>query len=71
MLVKRIGGLCQENYRIFNPTYDSHNNMTSATIKIYPTAADVDANTNAIASYTVNASYDSHNRMSSYKVKKN
>jgi hypothetical protein len=72
-MMKRIAGLCQENYRIFNPTYIIKNNqscMTSATIKIYSTSADVDADTNAIAEYTVTATFDNSARMINYKVKK-
>ena len=69
----RVLGLSQENYKIFNPTYVTKNNqacMTSATIKIYPTPADVDADTNAIAEYTVTATFDNSARMTNYKVKK-
>lgn len=69
-LLKRILGLSQENYRIFNPVYDSNKSMTSAIIKIYPTAGDVDVDTNVIAQYQINATYDSQNRMTGYKVKK-
>ena len=74
-LLKRIGGLCQENYRIFNPTYTTNNKfrqscMTSGTIKIYPTATDVDTDTNSIATYEVIATYNNNAEMTSYKVKR-
>jgi len=69
--VRRILGLCQENYRIFNPTYDKNNNLIGGIIKIYPTSNDVDTDTNSIASYSINASFDSsRNLMKSYKVKR-
>lgn len=69
-LIKKIAGLCKENYRIISPSYDTSDNMTSATIKIYPSASDVDADTNVIATYNVTATYDGQNRMTGYKVKK-
>lgn len=69
-LIKRIAGLCQENYRIFNPTYNNRGELTAGTIKIYPSASDVDADTNAIAQYSISATYNSQNKMTSYKVKK-
>ncbi|MHA1304501.1 MAG: hypothetical protein ACTSPI_12460 [Candidatus Heimdallarchaeaceae archaeon] len=72
-LVKRILGLSQENYRIFNPIYVEKNLqqcLTSAAIKIYSSAADCEADTNAIAEYNISAIFDSKARMISYKVKK-
>jgi hypothetical protein len=69
-LVKRILGLSQENYRIFNPIYNSQGEMTSGTIKIYPTASDVDTDTNSIAEYSIVAVYNAQNKMTSYKVKR-
>lgn len=67
-LFKLVAGLCQSNYRIFNPVY-SGTDMTSATIKIYPSAADVNADTNSLASYLVTATYAA-GKMSTYKVTK-
>lgn len=69
-VVKRILGLSQENYRIFNPVYDNRKNMTAGTIKIYPTSVDVDTDTNVLAEYLISATYDNKNQMTSYKVKK-
>ena len=68
--LNRILGLSQENYRIFNSTYDINNNLLTAMIKIYASASDCDANTNPIATYQVTAVYGDFNRMTSYKVKK-
>jgi len=65
----RLLGLLQENFRITNPVFDANNNMTSCTLKIYPTATDCENDTNAIATYTVTATY-SGNNLASYKVKK-
>lgn len=64
-----IKGLSQENYRIFNPVY-SGANLTSATIKIYSSAADCNADVGAIASYSIVATYDASNNMQTYKVTK-
>jgi hypothetical protein len=66
----RTLGLSQENYRILNPVYDAHNNLLTATTKIYATASDCNADTNAIATYQVTSTYDSQNRMKTYKVVK-
>jgi len=67
--VRRILGLVQENFRILNPVYDRLGNLVTCTIRIYPSASDVDADTNAIATYVVEAT---HNKtlMTGYKVKK-
>ena len=72
-MIKRILGLSQENYRIFNPTYiikAQQSCMTSATIKTYPTAIDVENDTNVIAEYKVTATFDNKAQMTNYKVKK-
>jgi len=69
-MLRRALGLGQENYRIFSPVYDANGNMTTATIKIYPSASDCEADTNVTATYTVTSTYDSNHRMSTYKVKK-
>lgn len=66
--IKRTLGLVQENYRIFNPSYDKNNNMLNGIIKIYPTANDCENNTNEIAEYQITATYDVKNRMTGYKV---
>ena len=75
VLIRRILGLSQENYRIFSPTYTTNNRfkqscMTSGIIKTYLTAADCEADTNQIATYEVTATYDNNANMTSYKVKR-
>lgn len=70
-IIRRILGLSQENYRIINPQYDTRSNLIGGIIKIYPTAADVETDTNSIASYEIIAEFKAQNHlMSSYKVKK-
>jgi hypothetical protein len=44
--------------------------MTSAIIKIYPTAIDCDADTNETAEYHISATFDNQAKMTGYKVKK-
>ena len=71
--LERIIGLCQENFRIFNPEYNRAGDLTQGTIKIYENANDVDNNTNPIATYQVITSYGKgkYNRNAvGYKVKK-
>lgn len=69
-LVSRVLGLTQENFRIFSPVHDSNNNLTSATIKIYPSKTDTDADTNIIDTYSMNATYDGNGNIATYKVTK-
>jgi len=68
--LKRILGLTQENYRLFNPVYDEHDNLTSATIRIYPTATDCQNDTNPIATYKVESFYDNQGRLIDYRVRR-
>jgi hypothetical protein len=66
--IKKILGLTQENFKLYNCIYDGIN-LISANIKIYPTAADLESDTNVIATYSVNATYDSNGNCTLYKVK--
>jgi hypothetical protein len=63
-----IKGLSQNNYRILSPIYDGNNNLTSATLRIYPTATDTNNDTSPIASYLLTATYDVNNNLITYKV---
>lgn len=69
LLSRKILGLSQSNYRIFNPAYDKNNNMISALIKTYNNASDCDNDINPLAQYQVVATHDNRNRMTGYKVK--
>lgn len=53
----RILGLCQENYRVVNPTYNKNGDLVDGIIKIYETASDLENDVNPIAVYEVNTSY--------------
>jgi len=68
--IPRILGLSMENHRIFSPVYDSNNCLTSATIKIYPTKADVLADTNSIAIYAMVATFDVDGKCLTYRMTK-
>lgn len=68
--IPRLLGLSMENHRIFSPTYDANNCLTSATIKIYPTKSDVLADTNAIAIYSMVATFDSEGKCLTYRMTK-
>lgn len=65
-LVKRILGLTHENFRIKNQVYNTNNKLTSATIRIYGSAADCANDTNQTAEYTITAAYDSDSNCNSY-----
>jgi len=71
--IARVLGLTQENMRILNPVYQTIQNqqcLTSATIKIYPSASDVDADTNAIATYSLTATYNANAVVIDYRMKR-
>lgn len=68
--VTRILGLVQENFRLKDQVYDSNGNLTSATIRIYGSAADCNNDENAIAEYTLTATYNAVGECTSYKVVK-
>ncbi|CAK0771354.1 hypothetical protein CCP3SC15_420028 [Gammaproteobacteria bacterium] len=65
-LVTRALGLAQENFRISSPVF-SGTNMTSCTVKIYPTATDCTNDTNVTATYAITATYDGSDNLSTYK----
>lgn len=67
--IKEILGLVQSNILI-TPTNDANGNMTSATIKIYPTKADKIADTNVLHVYTATATYDGDGYCTSYSCVK-
>ena len=70
-LLKRILGLCQENYRILNPLFDKNHNLIGGIIKIYPSATDLESDTNAIATYSIESGFNlTTNLMQYYKVKR-
>jgi len=71
VLVKRILGLTQENFRISDAVYDSNHLLTSATIKIYSSSSDCENDINALETYSMTTVYNSEGEMTSYKVVKN
>jgi hypothetical protein len=72
LLVRRILGLTQENFRLFNTSYDpTGTKLIGCTIKIYSNKTDCDADQNPIAEYTMESVYGMDAQLSSYKVTKN
>ena len=70
-LTKRILGLSQENYRLFDTAYDATGQrLTGCTIKLYGSKADAEADTNYTARYTMTALYGASGQLSDYKVVK-
>ena len=65
--IDRILGLTQENFRVFDQTYDAEDKLETATVRIYPSKTDTENNTNHIAEYSVTASYDANGRLIDYK----
>ena len=69
-VVQRILGLVQENFRIFDPVYDSKGNMQTCLVKIYNSATDTDNDNDPIAQYRINATHNSQGFMTAYKSKR-
>jgi len=68
--LKRILGLTQENYYVYDTVYDVDLNMTSSKIRIYEDGATIGGTTDIIAEYNVTATYGSNGRMDTYSVEK-
>lgn len=68
-LIKRILGLTQENFKLYDCFY-ANGQLTQGKIKIYPSATDLENDTNAMAIYQVNADYNSDGTCKDYRVKK-
>lgn len=63
-------GLSQSNFKMTNQTYTVSGSLSTCIIKTYPTAIDLNLNTNVLATYNVNATYDSSGLLNSYSVTK-
>lgn len=69
-LVERVLGLCQDNYKITDQDYDKNNNMTGAIIKIYPSATDLENDTNLKYQYEMTAVFNNKNHLTGYTFKR-
>ena len=70
-LLKRILGLSQENYRIFDSVYNANHLLTSATVKTYATASDCNNDLSPIATYSMITEYNVDSEMTAYRMVKN
>ena len=68
-LLRRAAGMNQENYKLEDTTYVNEL-LTQAKIKIYPSAGDLDADTNVIATYQMDATFNMDGTLNDYKVKR-
>jgi len=68
-IVDIILALVGVNNRVFTPVYNANRKLTSCTIKGYPTAADVDLDTNDIIELDVTATYTDL-EMQTFKIEK-
>lgn len=66
----RALGLSDENKRILDAVHDANGNLTSATIKLYPTAVDFENDTNVLATYEYNATYNESGLMITMGIKR-
>jgi hypothetical protein len=68
-LVRRILGLSQENYRLFDTVYDgTGTKLIGCVIRIYGSKEDCDSDVNPIATYSMEAQYGMDFQLSNYKV---
>jgi len=68
LMLKKILGLSQENYRIFDAVYNANHQLVSSTVKTYNTASDCENDINPLASYSMISEYNINNEMTSYKM---
>jgi len=68
-MLKRILGMTQENYYVYDAVYDTDNNMISSKIRIYSDGGSVGTTNNVIANYNMTTTYVNGN-METYKVVK-
>lgn len=70
ILIKRVLGLSQENYRIFAQLYDENGNLLIGIIKIYNNKSDCNNDINSLHQYTITATYNNDETLNTYKVVK-
>jgi hypothetical protein len=68
-MLKRILGLTQENYYVYDTEFDNDDNMTSSKIRIYSDGNSIGTTNNILAEYNVTATYIDGN-LETYSVKK-
>lgn len=66
LLTRVIAGLVHLNHRVKDPEYDQTGRMKSCRVVVYPSAADAEADTNALSTITITSSYNSSGNMSSF-----
>jgi hypothetical protein len=64
----KILGLSQSNFKITEQVYDSMNRITASKIQTFHSKADLEAETNPIATYEMSCTYNAQNQLTSYKV---
>jgi hypothetical protein len=62
----KILGLVQHNFRLKSQVYDGDKNLISATVRIYASSADAQADANPIGEYELTASYVGPGEQTSY-----
>lgn len=66
--LERVRGLNQENYKLFDVTYNNDGNLISGKIRIYKNKSDCNNDTNHISEYIINDVYNGNGTLQSYKV---
>lgn len=66
--LRRLRAWGGHNYRVFPATWDAvSGEIATATLKVYPTASDANADTNVLESRSLVATYDSGGKVLTYK----
>jgi hypothetical protein len=68
-MLKRILGLTQENYYVYDTVFDTNGNLTNSKISVYSDNSSVGTTNNIIANYNMITTYNNGN-METYKVVK-
>ncbi len=67
--LRRLRAWGSVNYRVFPTAWNAVNGeLEAATVKIYPTSADANADANTIETGTLTAVYDAGGKLTSYKL---
>jgi len=69
-VLTRILGLNQENFRLKDQVYDGDGNLTSATVRIYASAADAGNDVTPIAAYMMTASFSGPGQCTGYLMQR-
>ena len=69
LMLQKVLGLVQENFSVDQTIYDSNNNLTSSSVRLYSDNTSVGTSSNVLETYLMTATYTGI-QMTSYKMEK-